>query len=73
MSRTVDPASDSALHRISLAIVIGDILSKAPFIKWNLGASHVEVSVTNWHYIICHGDAVLHCDIVQSLVPGESR
>jgi len=64
MSGTIDPASDSALYRISLTIVIGDILSEAPFIEWDLRASHVEVCVTDRHYIIRHGDTVLHRDIV---------
>ena len=64
MSRAVDPAGDGALYCISLTIVIGDILSEAPLIKGDLRASHVKVCVTDRHYIIRHGDAVLHRDIV---------
>ena len=73
MSRAVNPTCNGALNRVSLTIVICDILSEAPFVKWDLGASRVEVRVTDRHYIISHGDAVLHRDVVQGLVPGEGR
>jgi len=69
MSWTIDPASDCTLHRICLPIVICYIFCKTSFEERHLLTALIKVSMTNWHNTICHRYAMLHRDIVQSLIP----
>ena len=71
MARTVDPACHSALYRIRLPIVIGNVLTEAPLVEWDFGAASVEAIMTDWHYAIGHRYAMFHRDVVKWLVPAQ--
>ena len=69
MAWTVDPASDCTLYSVHLTIVICNILGEASFIERYLGASGSKVSMSDRDDPVGHGDAVLHSDIMQGLIP----
>jgi len=73
MAWTIDPTCDGALHCVGLSIVVGHILREATLEKWHFLTSDVETRVADRYFPICHRDAVLKRDIMESLVPGERR
>ena len=73
VSRALDPTRDSTLHSIGLSHIVGHILSKAPLVERNFSTAIIEAIVAYWHFTISHGDAVLHSDVMQLLIPRESR
>ena len=52
--------------------IVRYILGEATFEEWNFVVSLIEVSMTDWYFAISHGNAVLHCNVVQGLIPGQN-
>ena len=71
VARTVYPSCNRALHSISLAVIIRDILGKRSFEEWYFVISLLEAVMADWTFAFCHVYAVLHRDVVEGLVPSE--
>ena len=69
MARTIDPSCHGTLDTIYLPVIVGHILGEAPLEKWHFLTSNIEVGMTNRYFTVCHGDTVLHRDVVQCLIP----
>ena len=69
MARTIDPSCHGTLDTIYLSIIVGHILGEAPLEKWHFLTSNIEVGMTYRYFSVCHGDTVLHRDVVQCLIP----
>ena len=73
MSRTVDPAGHSTLHRVIWSHTIRNIFRKRLFEKLHFIWSLIKTSMTYRDHTIGHCNAMLHCNIVQLLIPWKCR
>ena len=69
MARTIDPSCHGTLDTIYLPVIVGHILGEAPLEKWHFLTSNIEVGMAYRYFTVCHGDTVLHRDVVQCLIP----